>query len=219
MKRYLILSVLLNVILVCLGLFAARKIADREARDPVGIDPYMQSRKEAYALMPVDGDDVVFVGNSITERFLVSELFGPNYKNRGISGNRSRHILERIESIANDKPRKIFLMIGVNDIKDHSSLDTLLSNTNKIVTIIRSKSPHSAIFIQSVFPTAKDFDYLNATISRYNGLLRQYCAEKKIRYIDLHKWFVSKFDTMTYDGLHLNGKGYDLWKKIIMPYL
>jgi lysophospholipase L1-like esterase len=218
MKRYLTLSVLLNVVLVCMGLYAARKVALRHVK-PAVIADYMEYRNESYEALDIDSNDVVFVGNSITERFLVNEYFGANFKNRGVAGNRSRHILKRIEKIAEGRPRKIFLMIGINDIKDKRGLDSILLTTDSIIHKVRMKSPGTRILVQSVLPTSRGYDHLNPDIEVYNKKLATFCKEMSLDFVNLHKDFAKGFDSLTYDGLHLNGRGYNHWRDLLRPYL
>ncbi|HRN58259.1 MAG TPA: sialate O-acetylesterase, partial [Agriterribacter sp.] len=67
--------------------------------------------------LPQTKNDILFVGNSITDGNEWNELFdNSKMKNRGISGDISAGVIHRIDEIANRKPGKVFLMIGVNDL-------------------------------------------------------------------------------------------------------
>ncbi len=71
------------------------------------LEAYFKERNEYYSKFPIQSDDIVFIGNSLTEMFNVTELFG-NVKNRGIGGDKSRGLLFRLASIVEGKPKKIF---------------------------------------------------------------------------------------------------------------
>ena len=59
---------------------------------------YYQQRVSHFKLIPVNENDIVFVGNSITDGAEWSELFNDmTIKNRGISGDFSAGILHRIK--------------------------------------------------------------------------------------------------------------------------
>ena len=63
---------------------------------------------------------IVLVGDSIIEGFPIHELYrGPLLVyNRGISGDTSRDVLNRLEeSVYALRPAKVFLLIGTNDIE------------------------------------------------------------------------------------------------------
>ena len=64
-------------------------------------------------MLPLHSSDIVFLGNSITDGCEWAELFENRHvKNRGISGDRSGWLLERLDSIIAAHPKKLFLMIG-----------------------------------------------------------------------------------------------------------
>ena len=69
---------------------------------------------------PIGQGKIVFLGNSITEaggdwnvRFGTS-----NIVNRGISGDMTEGVLNRLDEIIHYKPIALFLLIGINDIFD-----------------------------------------------------------------------------------------------------
>jgi lysophospholipase L1-like esterase len=55
-----------------------------------------------------------------------------------------------------------------------------------------------------------------------NERLIEFCAYNGVEYIDIYPHMVAdgKLDsTLTYDGIHLNGKGYGIWRKAIEKYV
>src|SRR5690606_25988138 len=76
-----------------------------------------QSRVEWHASFPTSSDDLVFLGNSIVFWADWNELTGiPTIKNRGIPGDITFGVLERLADITAGKPAKIFILIGINDL-------------------------------------------------------------------------------------------------------
>lgn len=62
---------------------------------------------------------IVFLGDSITEKIDWHELFHNSHYdilNRGIGSDTISGVINRINTIINLKPSKVFLMIGINDI-------------------------------------------------------------------------------------------------------
>lgn len=78
--------------------------------------------------------DVAFVGDSITDFGRWSEFF-PAIKvvNRGVCGDKASDILSRIGSVLSTKPKKAFIMVGINDIQQHVPVPTILENYELIV--------------------------------------------------------------------------------------
>jgi lysophospholipase L1-like esterase len=116
-------------------------------------------------------------------------------------------------------------MIGINDIAKETPDSVIISNYNKIVETIRAASPKTKIFVQSILPTNSDFTEFkrhqnkDAHIRLVNASLQNMCAAKSLVYVDLYTRFLNsegKLDKLyTNDGLHINGEGYMLWKRIL----
>jgi len=190
-------------------------VARRLAPKPQTIntsDTYNQTKNDVFKLMPIDSGDVVFLGNSITEAFPV-ELYGSKFKNRGISGNTTEHLKNRIGAIYQSCPSKVFILIGENDIKNGVSKETLLNNYDTI--LMRAK--YEAIVI-SLLPMSGDYNKWNADIKTVNTELQKLCEKYKVKYLDLHSKMVN-FDSLSFDGLHINSKGYKIWMKEMEPFL
>ena len=80
-------------------------------------EAYRAQRRALFEALPVGRGDIVFVGNSITDNCEWAELFADRrVKNRGIGTDRAQWLAERIDPIAAGHPRKLFLMIGTNDL-------------------------------------------------------------------------------------------------------
>ena len=67
---------------------------------------------------PIGSDQIILLGNSITEdaNDWNDRFHSTNITNRGISGDITDGILERLDEIIYFKPLAIFLLIGINDI-------------------------------------------------------------------------------------------------------
>ncbi|GIM49965.1 GDSL-type esterase/lipase family protein [Capnocytophaga stomatis] len=190
---------------------------------------FYYQRADFFDKFPVTSKDIVFLGNSITNGCEWAELFGKkNIKNRGISGDISQGVYERLDNIVNGKPKKIFLLIGVNDIARKIPVETTSQNIEKIVMKIQQVSPKTKIYLQSVLPVNSDFKMFEAhqqpeKINELNAEIRQICQKYKVTYVDLYSHFIvpntdKLKPELTNDGLHLMVEGYILWKKIVLPY-
>jgi len=191
-------------------------------KEPLNSHLY-QTKLNVFSSMPILEGSIIFLGDSITEFCNWGELFGQNnIINRGISGDTLDGILSRIDEIIERKPKKLFLMIGINDLGKGKNTDQILEKYTLLIHKIHTNLPETIIYIQSVLP-AKRKTLSNIDIKNINIGLLNITEKYHINYIDLHSSFLSKTnelsDNYSLDGLHLNGEGYLLWKKIIAEYV
>lgn len=223
MKKALIISITFNLIIVLF--FGAKRFYYSYAAAPLDTSPYDRlnaARSSLLNSMKIDSTDIVFVGNSLTEGFPVTELFGPHVKNRGISGNTTWHLLNRIDNIAAGHPKKIFIEIGINDFNFGSTVDSAFTNYKKIIAAIQSISPRTRVYIQSLTPTCMSYAGLFYKSKALNDRLQFFCRTQNLTYVDIYSPFLkgSQMDSaFTYDGIHLNGRGYEVWGKAIEKYI
>lgn len=174
--------------------------------------------------------DVIFLGNSITSRNHWEELLQmPRAKNRGISGDTTFGILERLDEITEGKPSKIFLLIGINDISRNFPDRTIIANYTEIINRIKEESPRTHIYVQTILPVNNTFDvYKNhynkdEHILRVNNAIKKLAKKEGLTLIKLHDQFLDANNRLdpkyTEEGLHLNSVGYLLWADILKPYL
>ncbi len=192
---------------------------------------YQGQRTSLFDRLPIRANDIVFLGNSITDGCEWAELFNNRrIKNRGISGDRSAWLLERIDSIVAGHPKKLFLMIGINDLTHGVSPDEVAANVRKVLVRFRKESPWTQIYVQSLLPVnCEEFDRYKGIrtaqplIVPTNRKIEDACLELKITYIDLWSLFADSAGRLdrryTNDGLHLMGEGYIVWKRAIEKYV
>ena len=222
MKRTIIS---LGLILACLPAMAQEKLAWDSSFRPGNY----HSRVENFRSYPDSPDDIVFLGNSITHYAEWQELLKlPQARNRGISGDISFGVLERLDEISAGHPRKVFILIGINDIARNIPDSVILCNYRRIITRLRDESPRTRIYFQSLLPVNDSFPARNhfgkdGHIAAVNAGLAAICREMKVDFIDLHPLFLDENKKLgkkfTYDGLHLNAAGYAHWAEILKPYI
>ncbi len=190
---------------------------------------YMQ-RSSLFNKLSITSKDIVFIGNSITNGAEWNELFPQKrVKNRGISGDTSEGVFDRLDAVVKGKPAKIFILIGINDISREIKVETIVLNMKRIVEKIQKESPKTKIYIQSILPVNPDFEMFKGhmkpeLIKEINQFYQNIAQEYNVNYIDLYSYFLEDgTDKMnkkyTNDGLHLLGEGYLLWREIVKPYL
>ena len=185
---------------------------------------FLQKRMERtvsfFETYPVAPGDVVFLGDSITEAGLWSEIF-PDMpvKNRGRGGDTVALLAERLDQVVSGRPRAIFLNIGTNDLT-HGPKDREVSyrQYRGIIEHIQQASPSTGIHVQSLLPRGVKF---REEIEAFNAKLRRMARDTGVHYIDLYPHFLAEDgsirDDLSNDELHLLGEGYALWAALLAP--
>jgi lysophospholipase L1-like esterase len=188
---------------------------------------YYDQKLSMFEQMPASNNCIIWLGDSITDGGEWSELFSHyNTMNRGISADNTFGILYRLHEIIRRKPKKVFLLIGINDISKHIPDEVILRNYKRIIDSLQLQTPATKIYVQSILPTNNNFtlfkNHQNKTehILFINNELKKLCIEKKITYVNLYDAFIDqegKLNSLyTNDGLHLTGEGYIKWKEVLL---
>lgn len=214
-------------LLIMLSLFCACTMQAQEQKHST----FYYQRATLFEALPTSKSDIIFLGNSITNGGEWAELLrNPHAKNRGISGDTTQGVLDRLSTITKGKPSKIFLLIGTNDLSRGKSVDEVAKNVEKIVERVKRESPATKLYVQSVFPVNPKFNKFSGHMNRQkdiavlNAKIKAVAARHGVKYIDVYKALVTpSTDVMnpeyTNDGLHLLGKGYLKWVEVLKPYL
>lgn len=193
-------------------------------------DEYWDRKVSLFDSLPVLPQDIVFLGNSITDGGEFQELFGiENVKNRGIRSDVIGGVLKRLDQVTDGHPKKIFLLIGINDVSHNLSAAQLVKKYETLVDSIRAKSPESQLYLQSVMPINNDFRRYKgligkeSVIKKFNEGIKEMADRKGATYIDLWPYLADKTGKLkrayTNDGLHLTGAGYKAWTQGIEEYV
>ena len=195
-------------------------------------DYYYQRYRKFQAEEPISSQDIVMLGNSLTEGGgdWSKRLKTENVRNRGIVGDEIMGIYDRLDQILPGKPRKIFLLTGVNDVSHDLSTDSLVTLMDFLLNEIQTKSPETKLYLQSLLPINESFGrYKKLTgktdqIPEINAKLKELANKRNITFIDLFPLFTEKKtnilrEKLTADGLHLNEEGYRIWVKELKEYL
>jgi lysophospholipase L1-like esterase len=181
---------------------------------------------ELFKSFPNSPKDIIFLGNSITAGTDWMELLGrTDVRNRGISGDITFGILERLDEVTEGKPAKIFILIGINDISRNVPDSFIISNYRKIISRIKIESPKTKIYFHTLMPVNNEFTQFKNHYNKdehilfVNKELKKLAVKEKVTVIDLYPHFLNadkKLDKKyTIDGLHLTSAGYQVWADIL----
>lgn len=232
-KVMIILSAVLNVVLLAALYYVAVVKTDFSQRMMAKINhkPYVPERRDADCVASWNNCiskldmavDVVFFGDSETAGGDFQKAF-PSVKsiNLGYIGEDTKGMLRRVEVIAAVQPKKIFLMAGINGLRQQQIAEFEYWYAT-LVDSIQDAVPEAELYIESILPVARYSDYCdNAKIRDANAILQRLATERNIPYIDLYNAYAQDGvlpDDMTYDGLHLTIEAYSVWYHMAAPYV
>jgi acyl-CoA thioesterase I len=162
---------------------------------------------------------VVFLGDSITELWPVSESFpGKPYVNRGISGQTTPQILLRFrQDVIALEPKVIVILAGTNDIAENTGPITLAAIEDNLASMVDlAKRNGIRVVLSSLVPAAKypwRPDLAPAEkIRALNGWIKDFAAKEDLVFLDYYSAMANdksglKAD-LSEDGVHPNKAGY-----------
>ena len=189
-----------------------------------------QGRQAYFELFGTDSTSIVMLGNSLTAGVDWHELLhNGNVVNRGIVGDTSIDIMNRLDCVTSGKPAKIFLLAGVNDISHDLTPDSVMICVNELLDSIQSQTPDTKLYLQSLLPINNSFERYKTMIGKeqtvrdVNVLLKQEAEKRNITFIDLYDAFCDEDQNLkadwTADGLHLLLPAYVQWRDLIIDYI
>lgn len=170
-------------------------------------------------------DYTVFLGDDITANFDLDKYFqNETLVNQGVNGDTIGSLMERLDDTISLSPKKIVLMIGLNDlISDNGLNSSIKENYNNLITSIINRSNETEIILESLLPVnSKKYDKLNEDIIEFNDYIKSLSKKYNLKYIDLHDNFSNEtklVDKLCLDGITPNDQGYKLIRDNIKSYI
>jgi len=193
-------------------------------------EPYYVRRATLFELLPIGKQDIVFLGNSLTDGCEFNELFNNSHiKNRGINGDIIQGLIDRVGPIIAGQPKKIFILSGVNDVSHGVDGDSIGRAMEKLIVMIKQGSPRTQIYLQSMLPfnnNVREWKLLTGreqVVRDGNQALEAVAKRQGVTWINLYPLFDDGTGhlraDLTNDGLHLLGPGYIIWRDAIKQYV
>ena len=218
------------------------------------IDAALQDRAALSAVK------LVFLGDSITDFWQLGEnpwvrgqKFGqdswrpafveglPENRalNMGISGDRTEHVLFRIQPKAEGgrgqldapelNPEFIVLMIGINNTwaQEDPVVDSVFAGIVSVLDAVHARKPKARIILQSLLPT-NDAERNRNVVVPVNARVKDLAASQPHAgytvFLDLYPKFTDadggqNAALFVTDGVHPNDAGYRTWGASLLPFL
>lgn len=195
--------------------------------------PFRNHRFDSFKVLEPAEGSILFLGNSITDMHCWPEAFKTSngdylpIVNRGVSGTYSTEQSDNLESYLVNKPKKVFMMIGTNDLASSGGLnftgEQILAYVKSIVERIRMRSPETKIYLYSILNN-KTSNREQARWLHANEVIKGYVEAENadwLTYIDLYDKLtgIANGGVWSYDYLHLTAAAYKVWCETICQYL
>lgn len=180
----------------------------------------------------MDRVDLVFLGDSITHAWdeiglpVWQQFYQPrNALNLGFNGDRTEHVLWRLEhgALDNIDPKLLVLLIGTNNTghRQDEPEETALG-IQAILSLLANKLPNTKVLLLAIFPrSAKPTQRLRVMNEQVNRLIQGYADNERVFYLDINPHFLDDKGNLSSvvmsDYLHPNADQYAIWAEVIEP--
>jgi len=171
---------------------------------------------------------ILFIGSSSFTLWKDVKDYFPGYPilNRGFGGSSIPHLIMYAEDVIfRYNPKQIVIYCGENDLGGANVTgQTILNRFKELHSLIRSRYPKIPIAYISMKPSPSREKNLK-TMKEGNKLIKKFIRKKKNTvFIDVFHHMLNKdgsimTDIFKSDNLHMNAKGYAIWKPLIEPHL
>jgi lysophospholipase L1-like esterase len=172
---------------------------------------------------------ILFLGSSSFRKWEDVQEYFPGYTiiNRGFGGSTIPDAIYYADEIVFPyNPKQIVIYEGDNDLasSDQITADSVLNRFEKLFSLIRKHLQNTSIAFVSIKPSPSR-EKLMPEMQEANSLIKNFLKGKRnTAFIDVYHKMLNKDGTpnkslFIEDELHMNAKGYAIWKKIIQPYL
>lgn len=177
----------------------------------------------------IEKGQIVCAGSSLMEMFPVEKFVQEDkldlvIYNRGIGGFVTQELLDNIDVCILDlEPRRLFINIGTNDLSDPAiSIEDMITNYDKILTIVQDKLPDIDIYMMAYYPINYDaateemkpclLIRTNDKIAQANEAVRTLAKAHHAHYIDINAPLKDEQGNLkaeyTIEGMHIKEQGY-----------
>jgi lysophospholipase L1-like esterase len=182
---------------------------------------------EKYENTPWEKGGVVFTGSSSIRFWKTLEKDFPkaNIINTGFGGSQAHDLIRHLDALViSFEPKKIFIYVGENDVNAEKSVRQIINEYGVIMERISNSIPEVTFYFIGVKPSPSRWDK-KGQMEALNAEIQKIAESKEnVVYIDVWTKMLDKEgnpneNLFIADRLHMNGKGYKIWKKAVTPYL
>ncbi len=172
---------------------------------------------------------VLFLGSSSFRLWEnIEESFpGVPLINRGFGGSSLPDVISYVDDIVFPyAPKQVIIYCGENDFAGADSITAQIvqERFTQLFRIIRNRLPEAHIAFVSIKPSPSRA-HLMPKMVEANSLIRSFLQkEKRTAFVDVYQLMLDKEgkpmeDIFVADKLHMNSKGYEIWRKALLPVI
>jgi len=170
---------------------------------------------------------VVFTGSSSIKMWKTLEKDFPkaNIINTGFGGSQTHHLIKYLDQLVLEfEPKKIFIYEGDNDINAGKPVRQILDEFFEIMEKVTAIVPDAQFYFISAKPSPSRWTK-KGQYELFNERLKKFAMNHpNANFIDIWTPMMAKDgkpkpELFLEDNLHMNEKGYAIWKKAVKPYL
>jgi lysophospholipase L1-like esterase len=209
-----IITVFIAIVIACTGVLA---------QDPPYFNEIQAFKKQDSAHFPAK-NSILFVGSSSFNFWKDMHDYFPGYPliNRGFGGSSLTDVIRYAPDIIYPyEPKQIVIYCGENDLAvENVTPQIVLDRVKTLFNMIRGKFKNVPIVYVSIKPSPSRAHLMPVMVTS-NKLIKAFLnKQQKAIFVDVYSKMLQKdgtprTDIFTADNLHMNAKGYAIWKKEI----
>ena len=170
---------------------------------------------------------ILFIGSSSIRLWKTLAADFPEYQviNRGFGGSQVIDSVNYFDLIVRPyRPRQIVMYAGGNDINAKKTPEQVFRDFQLFADKVRTAFPKTHLTYISVAPNPARWAQIDR-VREANRLIREFIeAQRNMSFIDVHPHMLGqdgqpKPDIYVDDRLHMNPRGYAIWREVVGPYL
>ena len=176
---------------------------------------------------PIQTGGKLFLGSSSIRLWssLKDDFKGLNIINRGFGGSQihdSIRFSNRI--IIPYKPKRLIFYAGDNDLASEKTPEEVCADFRLLVKLVLSEFPNIIIIFISIKPSPARITLMN-DICKTNLLIKEFIkSNTRLKFADVFESMLGpkgnpRPELFIEDNLHMNAKGYRIWKQILKPFI
>ncbi len=169
---------------------------------------------------------IVFTGSSSIRTWENLQTLFPDFQvvNSGFGGSQTSDLLVYAdELILRYDPFKVFIYEGDNDLAERKRPGRVIRDMRSVLEKIWMENPRTEVVLIAAKPSVSRW-HLRRVYKRFNRKLQRLSTKHPfVAYADV--WTVMlegkklNKDLFIEDGLHMNEKGYEIWKQVLDPFV
>lgn len=189
----------------------------------------VQKFKKQDSISFPSANQILFIGSSSFTKWTDVQDYFPGYKilNRAFGGSTLLDVTRfRYDVIYPYQPKQIVLYCGENDFaySDSVTVEMVVERFKNLYKLIRAKYPSVPFVYVSMKPSPSRARLLTKYAEANQQIQQILKKEKLTAFVDVYSKMLKADgtpmdDIFLEDNLHMNAKGYAIWKKLLLPVL